>query len=205
MMYLSKTMPDPFDTSPAADEKLVAEVILGNEGAARTLFNRLSPIIRRVSQRAPRELREDLIQEVFTHIWSRNCRMLQQWDRSGPLIHYVAVVAANVIRDRLSKRMVPTEPMVDCPDIADPNDPALDAEAESLARCVESAKNRLSEMHHELIHLRHEVALSYKEIAQKLGRTVGYVSGTLARAERYLREEIVDACADHLGKFRSLF
>jgi DNA-directed RNA polymerase specialized sigma24 family protein len=60
-------------------------------------------------------------------------------------------------------------------------------------------------MHRELIHLRHELALSYKEIAGKLGRTVGYVSGTLARAERYLREEIIDACADHLGSFRSLF
>src|SRR4051794_21679180 len=117
MMYLSRTMPDPFDTSPAADEKLVAEVLLGNDGAARTLVNRLSPIIRQVSRRAPWDLREDLIQEVWTHIWSRNSRVLQQWDRNRPLVHYVAVVASNAIKDRLLKRMVPTRPMEDCPDI----------------------------------------------------------------------------------------
>jgi RNA polymerase sigma factor (sigma-70 family) len=204
-MYHSKTMLDPFETSPAADEKLVAEVLLGDDGAARTLVDRLSPIIRRVAQRAPQELREDLIQEVLIHIWSRNWRVLQQWDRRGPLVHYVAVVAANVIKDRLSKRMVPTDPIDGRPDIADPINPALEAEAEALARCVEGAKNRLSAMHRELICLRHEFALSYKEIAGRLGRTVGYVSGTLARAERYLREEIIDACADHLGSFRSLF
>ena len=84
-------------------------------------------------------------------------------------------------------------------------DPEAAADAQRLAECLESAKTRLSAMHRELIHLRHELALSYKQIATKLGRTIGYVSGTLARAERYLREEVIDACADHLGSFRSLF
>jgi DNA-directed RNA polymerase specialized sigma24 family protein len=43
-----------------------------------------------------------------------------------------------------------------------------------------------------------------REIATNLGRTVGYVGSTLARAERYLLEEILDACADHLPAFRSI-
>src|SRR5262245_37940170 len=118
-MYLSRTMPDPFDTNPASDEKLVAETLLGNDGAARALVNRLSPVIRRVAQRAPNAFREDLIQEIWTHIWSRNCRVLQQWDRRGPLIHYVAIAASNLIKDRLSTRMIPTEPMEDCPEVRD--------------------------------------------------------------------------------------
>jgi RNA polymerase sigma factor (sigma-70 family) len=198
-------MPDPFETNPAADEELVAEVLLGNDGTARTLVNHLSPIIRRVAQRAPPESRDDLIQEVWTHIWSRNCRVPQQ-DRRGPLVHYVAIVALNVTRARLSKRKVTTEQMEEeCPDTSDPNDPQQAAEVEQLMQCVESAKKRLSQMHRELIHLRHELALSYKEIADKLGRTVGYVSGTIALVESYLREEIINACADHLGGFRSLF
>jgi RNA polymerase sigma factor (sigma-70 family) len=198
-------MREPFDTDPAGDEKLVAEVLLGNDGAARALVDRLSPIIRAVSRRAPGEQREDLIQEVWVHIWSQNWRVLQKWDRSGPLVNYVAVVASNFIKDRLSRRTVSTTPVEEFPDIPDPRDPEEEADAEALTRCVEQAKSRLSQMHRELIHLRHELDLSYKDIAEKLGRTMGYVSGTLARAERYLREEIADACADRLGSFRSLF
>ena len=199
-------MPDPFDTNPAAYEKLLAKVLLGDNGAARMLVSLLAPIIRRVAGRvAPPNLREDLIQEVWTHLWSNNCRVLQQWNRSGPLVHYVAVVASNLMRDRLARRTIVTEPIEDCPDPPDPDDPARTVEVRQLAECLERAKGRLSQMHRDLIHMRHELALKHQEIATKLGRTIGYVGTTLARAERYLREEIMETCADHLGSFRSIF
>lgn len=201
-------MPDPFDTNPAAYEKLLAKVLLGDNGAARALVSRLAPIIRRVANRLARsrpDLREDLIQEVWTHLWSSNCRVLQQWNRTGPLVSYVAVVASNLIRDRLRIRTIATEPIEECPDPPDPDDPARTVEVRQLVECLEKAKGRLSQMHRDLIHMRHELAFSYQEIATKLGRTIGYVGTTLRRAERYLGEEIEETCADHLGSFRSIF
>jgi RNA polymerase sigma factor (sigma-70 family) len=190
-------MPDPFDSS-AACEKLLAKVLLGDDGAARMLVSRLAPMIRRVAVRlAPTELREDLIQEVWKHLWSHNCRVLQKWDRSGPLAHYVAIVASNLMRDHLTRREIATQSIDD--------DPARTVEVRQLAECLERAKARLSQMHREMIHMRHELAMKHQEIATKLGKTIGYVGSTLARAERYLRDEISETCADHLGSFRSLF
>jgi len=198
-------MPDPFD-SAAACEELLAKVLLGDDGAARMLVSRLAPMIRRVAVRlAPTELTEDLIQEVWKHLWSNNCRVLQKWDRSGPLAHYVAIVATNLMKDHLARRAIATQSIDDCPDLQDPDDPARTVEVQQLAECLEKAKARLSQTHREMIHMRHELAMKHQEIAIKLGRTIGYVGGTLARAERYLREEILETCADHLGSFRSLF
>jgi RNA polymerase sigma factor (sigma-70 family) len=199
-------MPDPFDTNPTTYEKLLAKVLLGDKGAGDELVNLLAPIIRGVAGRvAPPDLREDLIQEVWTHLWSDNCRVLQRWNRSGPLVHYVAIVASNLMRDRLAKRTIVIEPIDDYSDPADPDDPETIAEVTQLAECVESAKGRLSKMHRDLIHMRHELALKHQEIATQLGKTIGYVGTTLARAERYLREEIIETCADHLGSFRTIF
>lgn len=199
-------MPNPFDTSPAACEKLLAKVLLGDNGAERMLVSLLAPIIRRVAYRiAPANAREDFIQEVWTHLWSNNCRVLQKWNRTGPLVHYVAVVASNLMRDRLARPTIVTEPIDDCPDPPDPDDPARTVEVRQLAECLERAKARLSQMHRDLIYMRHELAMKHQEIASRLGKTIGYVGTTLARAERYLREELMEACADHLGSFRSIF
>jgi RNA polymerase sigma factor (sigma-70 family) len=199
-------MPNPFDTNPEACAELLAKVLVGDKGAARTLVSLLAPITRRVAARvAPLTAREDLIQEVWTHLWSNNCRVLQKWDRTGPLVHYVAVVASNLMKDRLAKRTIVTEPIDDCPDPPDPDDPARTVEVRQLAECLERAKDRLSQMHRDLIRMRHELAMQHQEIANELGRTIGYVGTTLTRAERYLREEIMETCADYLGGFRSIF
>ena len=109
------------------------------------------------------------------------------------------------MRDRLAIRTIKTEPIDRCGNLPDPDDPVLTVEVAQLAECLERAKNRLSKVHRNLIHMRHELALKHQEIASKLGKTIGYVGATLARAERKLRDETVKTCADHLGSFRSIF
>ena len=65
-------------------------------------MSRLAPFVRCAASRlAPDRLKEDLIQEVWAHLWSENCRVLQPWDQRGPLAHYVVLLASNLIRDRL--------------------------------------------------------------------------------------------------------
>jgi RNA polymerase sigma factor (sigma-70 family) len=199
-------MSDRFDTDPCADEGLVAKVLLGDQSAARALVSRFAPLIRRVvSRESPREFREDFIQEVWAHLWAQNCRALQRWDRHSPLINYLAVVARNLVRDRMAVRRVPTEAMGNHPEPVDPDDPSHAIEVTQLMECLEKAKARLSQTHREIIRLRHELSLKHQEIAGKLGRSLGYVGTTLARAERYLRDEILESRGDHLGIFKSIF
>jgi RNA polymerase sigma factor (sigma-70 family) len=200
-------MPDRFDTNTPVHEKLLAKVLLGDNGAARMLVGLLAPIIRRVANRvAPPNLREDLIQEAWTHLWSNNGRVLQQWNHNGPLVHYVAVVASNLMRDRLARRTIVTEPIEACFDPPDADDPTRTLEVKQLIECLEKAKSRLSEqMHRDLIYMRYELGLKHREIATKLGMAIGSVGTTLARVERYLRDKLMETCADHLDSFRSIF
>lgn len=205
--YRGECMPSRFETEPSNDIKLVTDVLLGNEAAARMLVTRLAPIIRRVAGRySSASLREDLIQEVWGHLWSRNCHVLQQWDQRGPLVHYIAVMASNRMRDRAVALAGPhASPLDDVPDPPDPDDPHQTLEVQQLAHCLERAKARLSQTYREMIRLRHELGLKHREIADQLGKTLGYVSTTLARAERYLREELMTVCADHLGTSQIIF
>jgi RNA polymerase sigma factor (sigma-70 family) len=195
-------MADRFDTNPALYEQLVAKVLLGDDGAARLL---VSLLIRRIANRYnPVSIRDDLIQEVWSHLWANNCRVLQQWNRTGPFVHFIAVVASRLMKSRIAQLPPQTDPIEDCPEPPDADDPEHTVEVRQLRTCLEKAKSRLSQMHRELIHLRHELGLQHREIAAKVGKTIGYVGSTLARAERYLREEVIDACADHLDSFHSI-
>jgi RNA polymerase sigma factor (sigma-70 family) len=95
--------------------------------------------------------------------------------------------------------------MEEAPDLPDHDDPERALATKQLVECLARAKERLSHTHRQIIQLRHDLGLKHREIAERLGRTIGYVSGTLARAERHLREELLETCRDHLGSYRSIF
>jgi RNA polymerase sigma factor (sigma-70 family) len=198
-------MPDPFDNSEEY-RLLLANVLKGDWNAERTLVDHLGPIIRgAVHQHAPPKLWEDLIQDVWAHLWARNCRVLQRWTGEGPFLGFVWVVARNKVWDKLAALSPPAAPLEDAPDIADPDDPELNVEMIQLAECIRRAKARLSPTHQEIIHLRHDLDLSHREIAERLSRTTGYVGPTLARAEDKRREKVSETCRDHLGTFGITF
>jgi RNA polymerase sigma factor (sigma-70 family) len=120
-------------------------------------------------------------------------------------VHYVAIVAGNLTKDRLRCLPRPAAPIEEVPEIADPDDPEQTLETRQLAECLDRARERLSDTYRRIIHLRHDLGLSHREIADNLDKTMGYVAGTLARAERYLREELWETCRDHLEKFGAIF
>jgi RNA polymerase sigma-70 factor (ECF subfamily) len=210
--YAGDGMSSQFDTNPAVDQELIADVLLGDRQAHDKLADRIGPVIRAAAYRAPRDLREDLINEVWVHFSNINWRVLQKWDARGPLAHYVMVVARNFITDRLRHTGRPELPIDDVPEetpeLVDDEHPERQiAERERITgtvRCVQSAKARLSETHRTIIELRHDLDLTYQEIADRLNRTIGYVSGTLARAERALADKILELCGDHIGRLQRI-
>lgn len=192
-------MPDRY-RDIAEDVALLAKVLEGDDAAARELVRYLGPVVRRAAaRRASGSVRDDLVQDVWRHLWQANCRVLQRWNRERPLLSYVAIVARNHIVDQLRRLPVATDE-VD-PDIPDPGE---DAEttllAEQLGDCIARARQNLSATHRRLIELRHDSDMKLREVAEVLGKSTSYVSSTLARAERYLREEIKEACGDHLDR-----
>lgn len=192
-------MPDRY-RDIAEDVALLAKVLEGDNAAAREMVRYLGPIVRRAASRlASGSVRDDLVQDVWRHLWQSNCRVLQRWNRERPLLSYVATVARNHIVDQLRRLPVAIEEID--PDIADPTE---DAEttllASQLTGCIEEARQNLSDTHRKLIELRHDCDMKLREVAEVLGKSVNYVSSTLARAERYLRDEIKEACGEHLDR-----
>jgi RNA polymerase sigma factor (sigma-70 family) len=66
----------------------------------------------------------------------------------------------------------------DPPNIPD-EDPSVDPEIMAFARqfreCLELSMNALSETYREVIRLRHFEELKHSEIAERLGKAIGYV------------------------------
>jgi RNA polymerase sigma-70 factor (ECF subfamily) len=204
--YTAARMPSRFDTN--IDNRLVADVVLGDERAIRALYDRLAPVVRYAANLAPLDVREDCIQEVWEHFVSGNWRVLQRWNGSGALASYVMAVARNLVRDRL--RSIGRAPVsIDglpegAPPIVDPNNPEGTIIEAERAACVQRARTLLSQRHQEVIRLRHEVGLKHREIAERLNTTIGSVGATLARAERALADRILELCADHIGRLRDI-
>lgn len=192
-------MPDQVE-----DEQLLSEVLLGERGAADKLYVRLDPIIKAIVRRFTLADTEDAVQDIYARLCADDWRALRLWAKDGPLPAYIATVARNICKDILRRRRPETTFGDDPPEIQDDN-PTADPEATAIARqlheCIERAINALSDTYREIIRLRHKEELKHAEIAQRLGKAIGYVGPTLMRAERYLRDEIRERCGDHLGRF----
>jgi RNA polymerase sigma factor (sigma-70 family) len=205
--YAGDSMPSRFDVDPVVDQRLVADVLLGDGRASRRLADRTGPVIRAAASRVPRDIREDVIQDVWVHLSDKNWRVLQKWDGRGPLAHYIFVVARHHTMDRLRRAgrrelaiddlpELPAEPV----EAGNPEGQMLERERMAeRAKCVNRAKTCLSDSHREMISLRHDSGLKLREMAERLNKTIGYVSGTLARAERALADKILELCGDHIG------
>ena len=201
-------MPEALPHYPDADERLVADLLLGEAGAAEQFYARIDPVIRTVTSRFFRHVdAEDAIQEVYAKLCARDWRVVKLYNRESPLKAYIAVVAKRVCID-IHRRKRKEPPMdADVPELAD-DDPAVDPEAVIYARqlreCLGRALAALSETSRRIIRLRHFEELSHAEIAARLDKTTGYVGPTLSRAERYLKDEVREHCADHLGPFATV-
>jgi RNA polymerase sigma-70 factor (ECF subfamily) len=148
---------------------------------------------------------EDAFQEVMIRLAGRSWLALRRWEQRAPLAGYVARITRNWCTDRL--RHSTGNPVRTDGEPLDPPDQDINRNPEALyfareiRECIEKAINALSETHRRLINLRHVENLKHPEIAQRLGKTLGYVGPTLARAEQYLRDELREICPEHLGAF----
>ncbi|HEY1245941.1 MAG TPA: sigma-70 family RNA polymerase sigma factor [Hyphomicrobiaceae bacterium] len=157
---------------------LLANVLLGDPIAKNALVDHIGPIIRHaVHSLARPEMREDLVQEVWVHLWDRSCRVLQRFSGEGPFLGFVWIVARNQALDRLPAALRrPTVPLDEAPELVDPDDPELNVAMMQLTECIKRAREHLAPAHQEVIHLRHDLGLKHREIAEQLNIPIGTVA-----------------------------
>lgn len=213
MRRRNENMPLPILATVEDEERLVTAVLLRKNGAERRFVEYVLPVVSRICRwrlaRLPGGEWEEARQDVLEKLLTKNAEALRRWQKTSSLIGYIAKIAANHCTDAIRSHTRQTERVGGDVGLLDPPDPSPSPEVFAMARdlkeCVMSAMARLSQTYRRLIQLRYVESLMHGEIARRLNRTNGYVAGTLARAERYLLDEVKMLCGDHLGPFKSAF
>lgn len=184
----------------AADRTLVARVLSlapSADGELLSLLSRMAkPIVRRYSRGHDADV---LLSDLLVHVWQRNWAVLRRWNQEAPLARYLAVVARNFAIDSVRRNADVDSPMPQDGEIQEPHwsaDPERVHQIVDASRCLDRASERLSEVHKSIVLLRYQHELGHQEIADRLGKTTGYVGPTLARAEKAIREALLDRCRE---------
>jgi RNA polymerase sigma factor (sigma-70 family) len=151
---------------------------------------------------------DDLIQDVYAHLWRDDFHVLRQWQRERPLRAYLRTVVTRLVWDRLSRLQPVWEQLEDDPWMASgaqleqsdvPPTPEEQVVANELSRMVRSALDRLNVGYRQILELRYRRELSYREIAIVIGITptnagVRTTRGALTHLKEELPQLIDDGC-----------
>jgi RNA polymerase sigma-70 factor (ECF subfamily) len=178
------------------DSELVARVLAGAEDAFRTLVLRYQRpvyglIVRMVRER---ELAEDLSQEGFLMAY----RALDSYGPRRKFSSWLIKIAHNATIDHLRRGELQTVPLEAETDddrglvrvLEDPTTvtPERRLLGSDLGQALAEAVHALRPAYREVILLRHREDLSYQEIAEVTGSSLGTVKTNLHRARRELAE-----------------
>jgi RNA polymerase sigma factor (sigma-70 family) len=188
----------------AQDCALVAAVLSREAGAEELLAKRIytiaQPLVRGLAGPA---LANDVMTELLARVWENNWRTLRQWRQESPLSHYLIVVSKRFAIDYIrSNREAPLAEIEESDerfmDTHWASDPERMQEVQDVRRCLDGATGQLSPPLQRVVRLRHHEGLGHQEIADRIGKSMGYVGPTLARAERQLREALRQRCRELL-------
>lgn len=165
------------------DERgLVDACLTGRREAFHELVKRFETLVFGVCLRmlGDRHEAEDVAQEVFL----RMHKSLHRWDKTRPIRHWLAAIAANRCRTALSQRRgkpAPSE-MVE-----EPQDKrAVEEDGGELKTALWEAVGELRPEYRQAFLLLHEQGLSYEEMATAMDRPIGTLKTWLHRARAEL-------------------
>jgi RNA polymerase sigma-70 factor (ECF subfamily) len=171
-------------------EPLLAQIALGSRTAFEALYRATSAQLYGICVRVlgDRDEAQDALQEVYTTVW----RQARQFDpRRAGAINWLAMLTRNkaIDRRRALARGGVTVPIDDVGDITDANDSTL-LGAQTLAQRsqLEGCLEQLDERRRSLIRSAFFQALTYEELARRLGSPLGSVKSWIRRGLTQLRE-----------------
>ncbi len=189
-------LPDPSD--PATHERAwVVGTRAGDTAAFERIFTTYYAVLVRFAYNYlhSRERAEEVIQELFLFIWERR----QAWDVTGSLKSYLYRAARNRALDALKHERVErgwADRAIREQGGAEHGAPALDADAQlnvdELNAALQRAIEALPERCRQAYTLHRQQHLSYTEIAEVMGTTVGTVTIQIGKALKALRKSLAD-------------
>jgi RNA polymerase sigma-70 factor (ECF subfamily) len=188
-VYALKPVPEQ------SDSQLIEAVLAGGGLAFETLIERYQERIFRLLSRFTRDRGEveDLGQEVFVKVF----RKLHTFQQDSAFYTWVYRIAVNTAKDHFSRhsrrRLVLVEDAVELdsglrdPDYAGSAEPLLEEELREVTRQV---LETLPDKYREILILREYEDLSYTEMSQVLGCSMGTVESRLFRARQRFKEAL---------------
>jgi RNA polymerase sigma-70 factor (ECF subfamily) len=177
-------------TTADEEEALVRQVARGDQDAFSTLYDRFAPVLLTVAMRVLNDApaAEDVIQEVFVHIWERAA----DYDRArGKPLGWAVVMTRNRAIDRLRSR-TRAHKLVEraAPELdVGPTVPANLGDADR-AEHLRGALADLTTEQRTMIEMAFFGGLSQSEIAEKLSKPLGTVKAHIRRGMLKLRDRL---------------
>ncbi len=157
------------------------------------VYGRHQAYVRAIARRHLRDPSEadDLVQEVFLQAW----RQFDRFDHTrADLQGWLAVIARSRALDRLRRRTVRqrTERALEPPAGDDGGNPWSEAEDAVYWARISTALSSLEPASRQVIDLAYHADLSQRQIAARLGETLGVVKSRLKQGLSALRDELAD-------------
>lgn len=182
------------------DQELIAAVLRDEEGAFDALLDRYLPGAYGFAYRlvGNRQDAEDVAQESFLKAW----RALKRYDRKRKFSTWLLAIVRNTALDHLrKKKTIPFSTLSDnendvpIEETLMDNTELPDETFEKLENklLVDSLLEKLPVLYREVVVLRYQEDMDFKEIGEALGRPVETVKSQHHRALRTLRKHLSDA------------
>jgi RNA polymerase sigma-70 factor (ECF subfamily) len=176
------------------DRQLVEQVRRGERAAFRTLVERYQQRVFAVALGLlrNRDDAKDICQETFLRVH----RGIESFDGDSQLFTWIYRIAYNLCIDHLRRRRFETVPIDEriADGMADPDlegaDPIRRLEHDERRARMLAALEELTPAHRAVLTLREVEGLSYKEIAQVVGCSIGTVMSRLFHARKNLERRI---------------
>jgi RNA polymerase sigma-70 factor (ECF subfamily) len=178
----------------STDAELIQAVLDGSSPAFERLMDRYEERVFRLLSRYSRDHAEveDLAQEVFVKVF----RKLHTFQQDASLYTWIYRIAVNTANDHFSRhsrrqlRLVGDEEILENRsdhDVEGTVTPLLDAERREVTRQI---VNSLPEKYRTILVLREFEDLSYTDMAEVLGISIGTVESRLFRARQRFKEAL---------------
>lgn len=174
------------------DEQLIALALKKDKAALEYLISRYLDLVYRFVFRYVRNRQdaEDVTQEVFTKFW----RSLALFEEGKPLRPWLYTIAKNASLDLLKKKA--PRVITDLDSIENSEwlahtgtpDPERSAEQGLLKGKLNAVLSKLSPKYSEIISLKHQDDLNFREIAELKGESVNTIKSRYRRAISALRD-----------------
>ena len=181
----------PALAAPAApsDESLLEGAVVGNRPPLEELFRRYGPLAYRVAFRLlgnePDAL--DAVQDGFVKALAALPQFAGRSTFKTWLLRVVSNAALDLGRQRGRRELMVAEPLRD--DLGPSDEPAPDQglQTEDLRRKLQEALDQLPQAQRQTFVLHAEADLTYREVAETLGISIGTVMSRLFYARQKLR------------------